>query len=253
MSEPRLRLKNPPIIEAVVDIDCDLPPTFALPKLEAAAKERLGSLYPTVRRQTMHEQKVVQKGGLVSEISMRDGLKALQFATKDGKQVVQFRESGYAFNRLAPYTTLDDYLPEIERTWKLFVDLANPIQIKRIRVRNINRISVPLRDGELPLDEYFALSPRLPEDENLQLLGFLRQHTAIERHTGNRVMIVLTNQPHTEMDREVPVIFDITAARSERTLPEDWDKILNQIGSLRDLKDRIFRKTLTDSCLNLFQ
>jgi hypothetical protein len=35
--------------------------------------------------------------------------------------------------------------------------------------------------------------------------------------------------------------------------PQEWNWILAKIQSLRDLKNRVFKNTLTDTCLNLFQ
>ena len=78
-------------------------------------------------------------------MSVRRGIQALQFLHADEKQLVQVRAQGFSFNRLAPYTSLDDYLPEIERTWHLFVGLASPVQIRVVQLRYINRI--PCRRG----------------------------------------------------------------------------------------------------------
>ena len=47
-------------------------------------------------------------------------IQSLQFLHEDEKQLVQVMAQGFSFNRLAPYTSLDDYLPVIQRTWELF-------------------------------------------------------------------------------------------------------------------------------------
>ena len=72
---------------------------------------------------------------------------------------MQVRAQGFSFNRLAPYSGLDDYLPEIERTWSLYVDLASPVQIRAIRLRYINRILLPLAANTVDLDEYLKIGP----------------------------------------------------------------------------------------------
>lgn len=68
----------------------------------------------------------------------------LQFLKNDEKQLVQIRPQGYSFNRLAPYGGFDEYLPEIERAWRLFVDIVMPLQVKLIRLRYINRFLLPM-------------------------------------------------------------------------------------------------------------
>jgi uncharacterized protein (TIGR04255 family) len=161
------------------------------------------------------------------------------------------RAQGFSFNRLAPYTSLDDYLPEIERTWRLYVDLVSPVQVRVIRLRYINRIPVPLSANTVDLDEFLKIGPRLPDEERLVLSGFLSQQAAIEKDTGDQLNLVLTAQP--PVNETLPVILDITVASAEITEPTDWSTILRLVGSLRSLKNRIFVNTLTSKCIELFQ
>ena len=86
------------------------------------------------------------KPGELPALSIKHGVQALQFLQDDERQLVQVRVQGFSFNRLAPYTSLDDYLPEIKRTWGLYVDLVKPVQVRQIRVRYINRILLPMTE-----------------------------------------------------------------------------------------------------------
>ena len=250
-SDQPLRLKNAPIVEAVLDIDCDMPPSFDAAKLEAAAHDKLRDLYPKVRQVFVQEHTLEAKPGTKPTMQIRRGVQAVQFTHDDEKQIVQLRAQGYSFNRLTPYTTLDDYLPEIERTWRLFVGITKPVQIRAVRLRYINRIPLPFDGGKLDLDHYLKLAPHLPDEERMTFAGFLHQHVVVEKDTNNMATIVLaTEQP--ENDR-LPIIFDITATRQARAEVEDWAWIAGTIQSLRAFKNRIFKNTLTNQCLNLFQ
>lgn len=251
MKQAELKLPVPPIVEAVLDIECDLPPGQQLATLEEPARKALSDRYPKFRPQVFQEHLIEAKPEAPPKVSIRQGLQALQFLQDDEKQLVQVRVQGYSFNRLAPYTSLDDYLPEIELTWRTYVDLAKPVQIRLIRLRYINRILLPTVAGRVQLDDYFNIAPRLPEEEKLTLIGFLNQHTAEEIETGNQVNIILTAQsPEGE---KLPVIFDnaVTAPRSGE--PDDWTWISAEIKVLRGLKNRIFKSALTKTCLDLFQ
>ena len=250
MSKPRV-LSRPPIVEAVVDIDCDMPPGQDLAALEAPARDAFRDRYPKFRTRFLHEGQIELQGDDLPKFSARRGIQALQFLQDDEKQLVQVRPQGFSFNRLAPYSTLDDYLPEIERTWRLFVNLASPIQIRVVRLRYINRIELPMTEGRVELDDYLKVSPQLPIDAGLTFAGFFNQHAAVEEGTGNTANIILATQP--PQNDVVPIIFDITAATAGTAEPEDWDWILERIRSLRGLKNRVFRNTLADRCLNLFQ
>ncbi len=250
-SESSLKLANAPIVEAIVDIDCDMPPGFELTALESRARDIFGETYSKFRAQLIQEHQIKHEGDQLPEMSVRRGLLALQLLHDDERQLVQVRAQGFSFNRLAPYTSLDDYLPEIERTWKLFAGFASPVQIRSVRLRYINRILLPMMGGRVDLDQYLKLSPTLPDQDRLTFAGFLNQHLAVEAETGNQVNIVLTSQ--TVENEQLPLIFDITAACSGNADPNHWSWILSRVESLRSLKNRVFKNTLTEQCLNLFR
>ncbi|TAK72122.1 MAG: TIGR04255 family protein [Betaproteobacteria bacterium] len=251
MSDRLLNLKSPPIVEAVLDIDCDMPPMLALDKLEASARDAFRDHYPKFRTQFLQALHVEAAADRAPNVTTRQGIQALQFLQEDEKQLVQLRTQGFSFNRLAPYKSLDDYLPEIERTWRLFVDLAAPVQIRVIRLRYINRIPLPMTAGRVDLDDYLKLGPRLPDEDKLTFEGFLTKHSAVESDTDNRVNIILSAQPP-ENDK-LPVILDIETYKSGNAEPHNWAESLSKIQSLRRLKNLVFENSLTDQCLKLFQ
>ena len=251
MSDRLLNLKSPPIVEAVLDFDCDMPPMLALDKLEASARDAFRDHYPKFRTQFRQALQVEAGADRAPNVTTRQGIQALQFLQEDEKQLVQVRTQGFSFNRLAPYKSLGDYLPEIERTWRLFVVLAVPVQIRLIRLRYINRILLPMTAGRVELTDYLKLGPRLPDEDKLILEGFITKHSAVESNTDNRVNIVLTAQPP-ENDK-LPVIFDIDTYRLGNAEPHDWAGSLSKVQSLRRLKNLVFENSLTDQCLNLFQ
>jgi len=254
MPSGSLALAAAPIIEAVLDIDCDMPPGFDLASKEPAGVAALGDDYPVVHRQFMQQHIIQPEPQDPAKMAIRPqghSLQALQFLQSDTRQLVQLRAQGFSFNRLAPYTSLDAYLPEIERTWQIFVTLAAPVQIRSTRLRYINRILIPAEGGNANLDEYLAVGPHLPGGTGLTFTGFLNQHTAVEKATGNQVNIILTTQP---LEAEaIPLIFDITAASLTPIEVADWPRLLAQVQMLRELKNNVFRNTLTERCLSLFQ
>jgi uncharacterized protein (TIGR04255 family) len=250
MEEDPLHLKNAPIIESILDIDCELAPGFELSAAEEEIRAAIQDHYPKMRHTVLQEHQFSQNAESAPELTIRQGLQAIQFLTDEEKQIVQFRTGGFSFNRLAPYSGFDDYLPEIERTWGLFQNLAKPVTIRKIGLRTINRILLPLADGKVRLEEYLQTCPRLPDEERLCFTGFLNHHAAEEIGTGNRVHIVLTTQ-----DAEpaaLPLILDIDAFRPCRIEPPPWAVIVEILASLRELKNRVFRHTLTPKCLSLF-
>jgi uncharacterized protein (TIGR04255 family) len=251
MTNAHIRLKSPPIVEAVFDVDCDLPPAFDLAALEEPSRERFGDQYPKPRFQFIQEYKIEANVDTPLSASSRRAVQALQFLQDDERQLVQVRAQGFSFNRLAPYSSLDDYLPEIERTWSLYVDLASPVQIRVIRLRYINRILLPTTANTVDLDEYLKIGPRLPDEDRLNLTGFLIQQAAVEKDTEHQINLVLTGQA--PANDKLPVILDITVTSRAIAEPSDWSSIRLSIESLRSLKNHVFLNMLTSKCIELFQ
>ena len=251
MSEEVMRFPFPPIIEAVVDIDCDLPPNFNLTEIEASANATFQAEYPQSKKRFVEQHLFVPRGEEPATHTTTRGIQALQFQRQDNAQLVQLRSTGYSFNRLKPYSTLDDYLPEIEKTWMQYVKIASPIQIRAVKLRYINRILIPLIDGKLDLDEFLTVGPQLPDESNLTFVGFLNQYAAVEASTKAKANVVLTIQP--SEGEKLPLIFDIGVEQEGVGAVEDWPWVRDKILSLRGLKNRIFKNTLTNQCRNLFQ
>ncbi len=249
-AEP-FKLARAPIIEAVIDIDCAMPPGFDLVALEKTAAEGLKATYPKLTQQLVQEHQFETSPDSPPKMSVRHGLQALQFRNSDDKQLIQIRSQGYSFNRLAPYGSLDDYLPEIERTWAIFRNLTLPTQIRVVRLRYINRLDLPILSKDVKVADYIKNAPEVPPGTNLSLRGFLSQRLTVESETGHEANIVLSSQP-AQCDA-FPIIFDICVGALGPEEPENWTWISKKIISLRDLKNRIFTNTLTEKCLNLYQ
>lgn len=245
------QLDEAPIIEALVDFDCDMPADFELSAVESESRSRFSHDYPNAKKSFIQHNEIQARLNAPPQVKATQALRALQFFSPDSLQLVQLRSNGYSFNRLGPYSTLDDYLPEIERTWNVFVDLALPVRVQRVALRYINRILLPAKDKRVELEDYLPLGPKFPEEHSLAYNGFLNRYSADELGTENHVTITLTNQDFEE--GKLPVIFDIEVSRKVEAEPRDWEAILKVILSLRALKNRVFRKTLSDKCLNLFR
>lgn len=245
-----MKLPRSPIIEAVLDIDCDMPSKFDLSSLEPQLRDSLRAKYPKFRKQLFEQHRFESKPDSLPAHSATKGVQALQFLTEDERQVVQFRSQGFSFNRLEPYSTLDHYIDEIRSGWEIFLKVAAPSQIRAVRLRNINRILLPLMNGRVEAENYLKNIPGVA-DQKLVLVGFFVQYGAIEKESGFTTNVVIAAQP-VENDK-APIILDITAQWAGRAIVENWPWLLEQVMSLRSLKNRVFSNSLTPQCLNLFQ
>ena len=251
MTDTYPQLANPPIIEAVVDFDCDVPPDKNLKVLEQPARIAYADRYPDVVPRYLQEVRMASDQDGTFNSSLQQSLQAWMFRQPDGKQLVQVRPSGFSFNRLAPYEGFEACMPEIQRVWDLYLGFAAPISVRTVRLRYINRILLPLVGGRVDLDVYLTLQPSLPAQDRLTLSGFVSQYSAQDAVTGHQVAVVLAAQP--DEDDKLPVIFDNAAAADGDWDPADWSSLYAVLESLRGLKNMIFFETVKQPCLDLFR
>src|SRR5882724_2302440 len=102
---PFRQLAHSPIVEAVVDIDCDLPPDFVLVDWEERGRKRFGDEYGGFQRR-FRQPRSAAGSGAPAVLDMKTATYAFQFHGTDKPQMVQLRLNGFSFNRLAPYTVL---------------------------------------------------------------------------------------------------------------------------------------------------
>jgi uncharacterized protein (TIGR04255 family) len=258
-------LKNPPIVEAVIDIECDLPPNTNFGNLDEDAKsllkvaiiESLGKPYTQLREIIGFQGKfpIGPDVNVASEILQ--SVAAFQAVTEDGKQIVQVRQQGYSFNKLQPYGTFDEILPEIERTWRAFVELMKPKTTNAVRMRFINILTLPTLNGNIDLTLYLRDGPNTPDDDRSVVTNFLRQTTTLEIATGNAANTVLAiaqnpvDQPN--LENQVSILFDNSAESTLKVDADDWPKISEKLAELRQLKNRTFSNMLTEKCLELYK
>ncbi len=251
MTDTYPKLAKPPIVEAVLDFDCDVPPDKTLKLLEQPGRAAFADRYSDVVPRHLQELQVGSDQDGMLNSSLRQSLEAWMFRQPDGRQLVQLRQSGFSFNRLAPYEGFEAYVTEIRRVWDLYRELATPISVRTLRLRYINRILLPLDGGRVELDAYLSSIPALPDEDRFTLSGFVNQYFATDAATGHQVAVVFAAQP--PEDDKLPVIFDNAVSASGEWEPADWSTMYGVLEALRDLKNLVFFKTVKQSCLDLFR
>lgn len=247
MADAYPKLRNPPIVEAIVDFDCDVPPDKTLKTLEQAAKDTFHERYPDALPRYLQEVLVT-----ADQQRLQRSLMAWMFRAQDGKQLVQVRQSGLSFNRLEPYPGFDACLPDIEAAWLRYRELVQPITLREIRLRYINRIVLSMDEIEKKkLDYFLAIETAPPEETRLVRSGFLTQYVASDPETHLQATVVLASQA--PEGRQRPIMFDNTVVATGERDPSDWGELTAVLKLLRELKNRIFFKTVKPPCLEQFQ
>jgi uncharacterized protein (TIGR04255 family) len=249
MSETFPHLPKAPIIEAVIDLRAALAPTLNVEKLQGV-HPTIRHDYPQMKTQRSWVGQMMQAGGKPPTQAMRDlGITGYEFSSADGKYVAQFRRDGFSFSRLAPYTSWEDVFSRAATLWKVFYELAQPIEVNRIAVRTINRILLPVPVSNL--SKYLTAPPSVPPGTPNELLGFVTQLFVIDRAT-NIVSNIIQTVEQGPREVHIPIILN-TDVYLERPFQPADPALLKQFEALRHMKNLIFFRSLTPEIIETFK
>jgi len=165
------------------------------------------------------------------------------------KRAVQARIDGYAFNKFSPYENWGAFSAEAQELWQSYVETAKPERLKRLALRYINRIEIPLpiRDFKDYLLTIPEIAPRLPQALSNFIMRLVVPNPEME---ATAVINVIMEQP---LGRQLlPIIFDIDVFKITNhagTSEEIW----YDFDQLRIFKNEIFFNSITDKSKELFQ
>jgi len=159
---------------------------------------------------------------------------------------------GVAASRVAPYPGWEHLRESIQAAWVEWRKGIAYSAIKRIGIRYINRIDVPIRKAEiLDIDAYLRFGPRVPDFSKKPLSGFWVQVTRPTdvAHWSAAVTTAIVS-PAPLIDH-VSMLLDIDVFRSEQIPDRDAD-LWDCIDAARPLKNAIFESCITDEARRLF-
>jgi len=241
-------LNRPPITEALVDFRVMLPPSFSADAFREA-KPDLANRYPQIDEMRQFETTIELNADKPPATDHRDrGLLGLKFTTPDNRQVAQFRTDGFTLNRLKPYTSWGELEPEALRLWSVYVRIARPNAVRRIALRYINRIDLPL---DTDLARWLEVAPP--------------HFPGVEGAVADYVMRVTTQDPAFGTTSSVVQSLQRVPGHSARVLTADIDvyevgDVATEVDALgpildrlRNIKNRIFFGMITDNLVARFQ
>ncbi len=166
------KYRKPPIVEVVCEF------RFAPflrwdPAVFELVYEHLKDLFPfkrPLRQVGVHVQMEAQTVSFQQEIK-----EGVQFLREDERALVRVQPHRVSVHHLAPYPHWEGFKPLIEKLHKACLDVLRGVELRRVGLRYINRISLPATAFELP--DYFTLYPAvgatLPQDFSGFELGLL--------------------------------------------------------------------------------
>jgi len=241
------RFPKAPIKEAVLDLRVELPPTVSLDQL-STFQERIRERYPQKRERKHWEATLgFNEGGLQAPVS-KGGVDGFLFSSADGLNIVQARLDGFTFNRLHPYDRWDTFRDEAMRLWEHYVQIATPTAVKRLALRYINRLELPLpfKDFKEFILTTPEIAPALPQ--GLKTF-FMRLEIP---HDSYQAVAIITETMESVSNAVLPLIFDIDVIRETTGSPSN-SEIWQAFEQLRDFKNEIFFNSITEKAKELFR
>lgn len=235
MGESR-RYRRAPITEAVIEFRVEIPQGVGLgtlARVQASEKQR----YPV--RQDRWQGKASFSSAAGASVSQKTT--GYAFLSQDKRQVFQARTDGFSFSRLAPYDRWETFRDEARRLWDIYRSVVHPKGVRRIGVRYINRLDlpVPIRDFADYLRTVPQVSPDLPQGLN----GFFMQ-VQIPQPDLQAALVLNQAMMPPENPKVVSIILDIDLYREE-SIPERDDEVWSVVEEFRSRKNAVFEACVT--------
>jgi len=131
------QLENAPIVEALIDIQVQLP--------ESKRIDTLKEMYEELKKEFPKQKKRIRFSGSleVKEEQAKAGvydnrIDGFMFLSENEKRVIQARLDGFTHNVHKPYKNWDVLRNDTKKYWEIYKQVAEPISIKRLALRYIN-------------------------------------------------------------------------------------------------------------------
>ena len=237
-------LKNPPIIEGLLDLQFDLEPSM-LSRIES-----LGVCLPDYPNKAPKIAVAgnVQLGDSGASFSHDRNVVGYQFWNNDKTRVFQARLNGITLSFLKPYTRFEDLEAEARRLWGLFCSrLERPI-VKRVALRYINHIDLPL-----PFEDFRELIktfPEIPPAIPQGIAEFFMRLVIPDPDSSCTAIVTEVMEKQTRARSTIPLLLDIDVFQ----VPKDNhdDRLWAIVQELREYKNRIFFNSVTPRLMKVF-
>ena len=170
----------------------------------------------------------------------------------DQADIVLVFPDGAAAARLAPYPGWEHLRERARTAWVEWRRNVTYSVLRRIGIRYINRIDVPIKQPEmLDIEAYLRFTPRVPDFSKQPLNGFLVQITRPTDLEHWSVSITSTIMSPAPLINHVSMVLDIDVFRTDQIPGRDAD-LWDCIDTVRSLKNAIFEACITDEARKLF-
>ena len=248
MSEPR-HLTNAPIREAVIDIQVTPPVSLDDLKVIAARLKDKPHKQDELWQASIGFQ--IDRDGQGSTNTDRSSI-GYRYTFSNHPSVLQCQVKGFTFSRLPPYGNWEEMSAIAKELWEIYLDIAKPQTISRIAVRYINSLPIPLPIADF--SEYLNVPPIVPEGLPQTLASFLQRFVIVDNSTGAVATVTQVLEEQLPQESKITFLLDVDTAKTYPLgFAADTASIWTILEELRNFKNRVFFKYLTEKTIRIFE
>jgi uncharacterized protein (TIGR04255 family) len=245
----RRQYRNPPLEEALCEFQfapgAEWDFAFHIQFLERFRPEYAGK----VRRQQMMEAGI-QVGPQQTEpaMTMKQGQSRLQYLSADETRIVGIGPDVLSIHVLRPYDKWEDFEARVKRAFGVYREVARPAGVKRLALRYLNRIQLPL--DRVRLEDYFTSPPRLPETVPAAIQTILTRFESVYNDAPVRLTVTFASL-------EAPAgssayLLDTEVSQEWKESPLPLDEALTVVQNLKQRQTDAFESMITEKTREVF-
>jgi len=232
-----------PITEAVIDLKVTLTEGISVDKLKDI-HPYISEKFPTIEPFYRGVGAFSYQPGSTFQVNTSQQQIGFWFRSKDNLRTFQATLEGFAFNRLAPYESWEEFSSNAKYLWEIYKEICKPIQVTRAAVRYINQINIPV-NGLTELKDYLStvpeVSPNMPQNA---LQSFFMQLQIPQQDLNCMLIINEALAPPTNPEI-VTIILDLDLF-SQQVWDSSDEDIWLFLEKLRRRKNEVFEASITD-------
>jgi len=174
-----------------------------------------------------------------------------QFINQDKSRMIQLEQELVVINQLKPYIKFKDWCPEIYSIVNYYSELAKPKGIKKIGVRYINEISLPLQVVSPKMEEYFRIYPNVPMEFGSMHGRFMLRMELPSHHKGHELVVTLATKTGS-LNEKFSFLFDIYDMMQFEQ-PISLNELSRVVSDAHDNVVLAFENGLTEETKTLFE
>ncbi len=234
----------PPITEAIIEIRFN----------RALEKKELPKLLKKLASHYDHQSELEHMDVSVDlgadTVRKTNTGKRYRFASSDQTEVCILSDDRFLVSQLAPYCGWAEFKERFARDFTIWNDCTSYRQIVQIGVRYLNRIDLPVVNGEVAHEEYLNVYPSLPP--MIELVDHFATQAVVSFHDLGASLRLNCGLVKSPIADHLSILFDQDIVKDKELPNTDLDEVLTILEKIRIRKNEVFEASITDKSRELF-